>query len=77
METTISIPLSSEVARIYERATEEEKRKVQWLVEMLLADLFDAKGESLMDVVRDISAKAESRGLTPEILDALLQDDDE
>ncbi len=71
MTTTITVPMPEPLAKIYETATAEEKRKAQWLVELVLRDLFSDTTESLMDVVYDISQRAKEHGLTQEILDNL------
>ena len=76
MSATIHIPIPDPLARVYESASEEDKRKAQWLVELVLHNLFLTQTESLNDVVRDISQKAAARGLTPEILEQLLNDDE-
>lgn len=75
MNTTIPIPLPLELAQLYNNATPEEQRKVQWLFETLLKDMFKIDEETLRDVVHDISHKAQVRGLTPEILEELLRDE--
>lgn len=74
--STITIPIPDALARIYERASEDEKRKAQWLVELVLRDLFRTDSESLIDVVRDVSERAAQRGMTPALLEELLRDDD-
>jgi hypothetical protein len=76
MVTTINVPLPESLAHIYETASPEDKLKAQWLIEMVLDDLFRNQTESLSDVVRDISERATERGLTPEILDELLKEDE-
>jgi hypothetical protein len=69
MMATLNIPIPETLARVYERASDDDKRKAQWLIELVLRDLFDDKPESLSDVVQDISQRAAERGITPEILD--------
>lgn len=77
MATTINVSLPEPLARIYENASAEDQRKAQWLMELVLRDLFSEKTESLMDVVNEISQQAKERGLTQEVLDDILLDDDE
>jgi hypothetical protein len=76
MAATIQVPIPEALARVYESASSEEKRKAQWLIELVLRDLFRNQPESLSDVVHDISERAGDRGITPEILDELLRDDE-
>jgi hypothetical protein len=76
MSTSIFIPIPNSLAQIYENASEEDKRKAQWLIELVLHDLFTNQSESLTDVIRDISQRAAERGMTPEILEKLFHDDE-
>jgi hypothetical protein len=64
----MDISVLDDLARTYERATDEDKRKTQWLIELVLRNLFDNKSESLGAVVQGISQRAAVRGMTPEIL---------
>ncbi|MEG3438082.1 hypothetical protein V0288_13220 [Pannus brasiliensis CCIBt3594] len=72
--TQISIEVSPEAAEIYQSASIEEKERIGILVDLLIRkpvnnDL-DFLGK-LMDVISD---RAEARGLTPEILEYLLNE---
>jgi hypothetical protein len=69
---SITVPLDPETARAYEAAAPQEKRKMQAFIGVWLR-VATQKQESLQEVLDDISAKAKVRGLTPEILDALLK----
>jgi len=67
MSEEITIKVSPKVAQIYQNATESEK---QW-VETLVAVLFDPDLRSEVDflgkIMDEVSDRAVSRGLTPEI----------
>lgn len=76
MTTMITIPIPESLANIYERASHVDKVKAQWLIELVLNDLFYTQTGSLTDVVREISQRAAERGMTPEILEELLKDDE-
>jgi hypothetical protein len=76
MSTNINIQIPDSLARIYETASDADKQKAQWLVELVLQDLLLSRTESLSDVVQEISQRAAERGMTPEVLDDLLRDDD-
>ena len=76
METqTISIRVSPEVARAYEAAPEEEKRKLNALLSLKLSETLQAK-RPLEDILREIGRNARERGLTPEILRSILNDEE-
>ncbi|AIE76133.1 hypothetical protein [Synechocystis sp. PCC 6714] len=72
---TITIPVSPEVAQAYQQANPEQQRALQTMLKLFLDANFMEK--SLSQVMEDIATKAEQRGLTPEILEAILNDDAE
>ena len=75
METReITIRVDPESARAYEAATPEERRKIDVLLSLRLKQV-TGPAEPLQRVMREISEKAQARGLTEEILDELLRDD--
>lgn len=76
MVATIQVRIPDALAQIYENASQEDKQKAQWLIELVLHDLFQDRPESLTDVMQDISKRAQERGLTPDNLDELLRDDE-
>lgn len=70
---TITISVDLEAARAYEAASGDEKRKLDLLLSLKLAEV--TKGEpSLEDVMQKISRRAQRRGLTPEVLQTLLDE---
>lgn len=72
METrTITIRVNAEVARIFEAASEEQRRKMEALLSLKLGDATRIK-RPLEEVMSDISQNAQARGLTPETLDSIL-----
>jgi hypothetical protein len=71
--TRVTIPLDPQTARAYRGARPAEKKKMQALVRLWLRDLATAKPETLSHLLDEISEKAVQRGLTPEVLDALLK----
>ena len=67
----ITIPLDAQTARIYTRASSEDKRKLRILLSLWLRE-FAISPRPLKVVMDEISEKAKARGLTPEILESLL-----
>ena len=70
----ITLKVSSQVAQAYQQATESEKQCLSALVSLFFEQ--DIKGEvdflgKLMDKISD---RAVSRGLTPEILESILNE---
>ena len=76
MSTTIQIPLDPELAQVYDRASRENQRKLQALISLWLRDMDSANPESLRNLMDEISDKAIQRGLTSEILESLLNDEE-
>jgi hypothetical protein len=72
METkTIMIRVNAEVARIFEAASEEQRHKLKALLSLKLGDATRSK-RPLEEIMDEISQNAQARGLTPEILDSIL-----
>ncbi len=70
---TVQIPLDAETARIYKKASAEDKKKLRLLMSLWLRE-FEKPSMSLKELMGDLSRKAEKRGLTPEILESILND---
>lgn len=71
MSTTITIPLDADIARLYSQAPADLRKKFQLLLNIWLRD-FIVSLRSLQVIMDEISQKAQERGLTPEILESLL-----
>ena len=68
---TIAIRVNGEVAKIFEAASEEQRRKLEALLSLKLSDVIRHK-RPLEEVMNEMSRNAQARGLTPEILDSIL-----
>lgn len=69
----ITIHVDPQIAQAYLTASPEERRKMDFLASFQLAEYLRAP-EPLEKVIDDMSREAQSRGLTPEILNSLLHD---
>ncbi len=70
----ITIKVSPKVAAAYQNATEQEKQRLQDLVNLFL-DQDASNNTDLLGVIMDqISDRAQERGLTPEILESILHE---
>jgi hypothetical protein len=72
--STISIEVDADAAQAYAAASADEKRKLQLLLNLRLREIMAEPPKSLQQVMDEIGAAAEARGLTPEILASLLND---
>ena len=70
----ITIHVSPEAAQAFKTALPEEQRKLEALLSLRLLQATRTT-DSLKTVMRDISQKAQERGLTPEILQSILDEE--
>lgn len=71
MTSTVNIPLDTDVAQLYSQASADVQKKSQLLLNLWLRNFILAPRplEAIMD---EISQKAQERGLTPDVLEFLL-----
>ena len=74
MAEQITVSVDSDVANLYRSASENERRKPDLLVNLRLRDATES-GKSLRDIMLEISRNAQRRGLTPEILQSILDEE--
>jgi len=70
----ITVTVDPDVAKAYRAASEQQRRKLDLLVSLCLRQATQS-GTSLEQVMREISESARQRGLTPEALESLLDED--
>jgi hypothetical protein len=70
--STISIEVDADTARAYAEASAEEKRKLQLLLGLRLREIVCGPRKSLAEIMDEIGAVAQARGLTPEVLESIL-----
>ena len=69
----ITVSVDTDVADAYRAASDRDRRKLDLLVNLRLREAMRSK-DALRDVMRDISRSAQRRGLTPEILQSILNE---
>ena len=74
MAEEITLPVDSEVARAYNSASPQDRRKLELLVNLSLREATSNK-RSLQEIMLEISENAQARGLTPEILQSILEEE--
>ncbi len=75
-EATITITLDKDVAEKYNTASDEERQKINLLIRLFLQDMIMPDTLSAQHILDVIGNEAQRRGLTPEILDQLLNEDE-
>lgn len=76
IDTIITIPVDAATARAYQTASLDDQKKMQVLLHLRLRELTTTPTVSLRELMDEIGAEAEARGLTPEKLEILLRDDE-
>ena len=67
--------IEADAARVFNSASRAERQKVEALVSILLQEYANTRSSSLKRVMDEIGEKAQQRGLTPEILESILEGD--
>ena len=70
----INIRVDAETAKTFKSLPEEDRRKIEALLSIRLSDV-SRSAESLDAVMKEIADKAKARGLNPEILKSLLDEE--
>lgn len=70
----ITVKVSSKAAQAYQQATAKQKENLNTLVSLFLEQEITEDIDSLGTLMDKISERAASRGLTPEILESILNE---
>ncbi len=71
----ITINVDNEVAQAYREAEFNKQQKLGMMIKLFFQP--DLARKTLSDVMEEIADKAKKRGLTPEILQSILEEEDE
>ena len=71
---TIALEVASEIATQFLAKTPEEQQKLQFLLEMRLHQLISPPTRTLDQVMDDMGAYATARGMTPQLLESILNE---
>lgn len=75
VSATITLEVDSDVAEAYASATAESQQKFQLLLNLWLRQLTSTPTRSLPEIMDELSAHAEARGLTEQELESILNDE--
>lgn len=73
--TAITINVDDDVAQAFASASEEQRRKYEWKFNQKLRVAVRKSKSSLFETMDRISDNATARGMTPEILESILNDE--
>ena len=71
----ITINVDNEVAQAYREAEFNKQQKLGMMIKLFFQP--DLARKTLSEVMEEIADKAKKRGLTPEILQSILEEEDE
>jgi hypothetical protein len=71
---SITIQVDAEVAKAYQEINSTNRKRIEMLFNILVQK--ELKEISLMQIMDNIGYQAEKNGLTPEILESILADED-
>jgi hypothetical protein len=69
----ITVSVDADVAQAYRAVSAEDRRKLDWLINLRLREATQSR-RSLKVIMSEISREAQQRGLTPEILQSILDE---
>ncbi len=72
---TITLEVDAEAAQAFKAVSANEREKLQVLLGIWLKEYAKADGISLKATMDEISKEAQSRGLTPKILESILEEE--
>jgi hypothetical protein len=70
----ITIPVDAETAKAFKLASEAKKKKIEIFLRIQLKNALDST-DSLQQVMNEMGREAQANGLTPEILQSILEDE--
>ena len=73
--STISLEVDADAAKAYAAASSEDRRKLQWLLNLRLRELTTGRSRPLSVIMDEMGREAQAHGLTPELLESLLADE--
>jgi hypothetical protein len=72
----LEIPLEAELVDIYNNASKSDQLKIQMLLRLWIKEIRNPNPPSLREIMEKMGAEAQARGMTPEILEDILADDE-
>ena len=72
---TISIAVDADAAQSFREAPPEQRRKLELLLRLRLRELTVERVRPLKEIMDEIGADAEAKGLSPEMLESMLREE--
>ena len=71
----ITLEIDSDAVQAFKSVSVEERGKLQVLLSIWLKEYARADATFLKETMDEVSRKAQSRGLTPEVLESILEEE--
>jgi hypothetical protein len=71
----ITLEIDSEAAQAFKSVSTEQREKLQVLLGIWLKEYARADAASLRETMDEMGRRAQSRGLTPELLESILEEE--
>jgi hypothetical protein len=71
----ITIEVDADTARAYEETTPEKQRKINAMLSLEIDETMHEDKASLKEIMQEMSREAKANGLTPEILQSILDEE--
>ena len=75
MRGQITISVDADLAEFYYSAPDSERRKLDLIINLRLRNFLAPPKKSLLTLMDEISREAQSNGMTPEILQSILDEE--
>lgn len=72
----ITIEVEADAASAYGSTSPQKQRKIDALLSLQINEAVREEEDTLKEVMKDMSREAKNRGLTPEILDSILNEEE-
>lgn len=74
MPEQITVSVDPDLAEMHRSASDDERRKLDLIINLRLRDAIESR-RSLQEIMLEISRNAQERGMTPEILQSILDEE--
>ncbi len=73
---TINIQVDDRAAQLYQSTPEDKRVRLRKLIGYLVEEFAESTPQTLLSLMDEMSREAEAKGLTPEILASILNNDE-
>ena len=71
----LAVPVNPDIAQAFLASSDDDRRKIEWILGLHLERLVASRGQTLREVMDEMGREAAANGMTPEILQSILDDE--